>query len=141
MSKLNTKLNKRQLTYCYWRARSNTIEESMVKAGFTCKGASARSWGSQLEDKLNIKERIEQERLNIFNKAMITEEYVLKGLKDIAEQGKQEANKVMAFQLLGKYLAMFTDKTENKTTITEERKAELLGFVTRLGITQDIATG
>ena len=87
------------------------MEESMSKSGYTCKGASARSWGSQLERKLNIEEQIQKEHLNIFDKSMITEEYVLKNLRKLAENSRNEADRIRANELLGKYLAMFTDKT------------------------------
>ena len=106
------KLNKRELAYCSWRARDNSMEVSMVKAGYTCKGASARSWGSQLETRLNIQAQIQKNRLNIFDKKLITEEYVLESLKNLAETSVHESDRIRAIELLGKYLSMFTDKIE-----------------------------
>ena len=111
---MTKKLNKRQLTYCYWRARDFSQEESRLKAGYKAKGTAARSLGSRLEKNVNVIVQIEKEKVNIFDRQMITEEYVLEGLRKIAENGQQEANKVAAFQLLGKYLAMFTDKLKNE---------------------------
>jgi len=117
------KLNKRQLAYCYYRARNYTIEESMKKAGYKGIGEVARAVGSRLETNDNIKIQIETERANVFDKSKITDEYILEGLNKIAKEGKQEANKVRAWELLGKYLAMFTDKTEHSGTI-EHTQAE-----------------
>lgn len=132
------KLTKREEAFIYWRARGNTLYESLLKADYKCKSrALFDSWGSQLESKLKIKEAIEQERLRIFDKSMITEEYVLEGLKNIAENGKQEANKVMAFQLLGRHLAMFTDKSEVKQTITQEEEANLAELAKRLVVREN----
>jgi phage terminase small subunit len=117
-------LNKRQEAYCYWRARAFSMEESMPKAGYRCRGVSARNVGSKLEENVYIRERIERERLTIFDKNSITEEYILEGLKKIAEQGEQEANRVRAFELLGKTRAMFTDKQLQVKDISSQERQE-----------------
>lgn len=133
------KLNKRQLAYCYYRARDNTIEQSMSKSGYTCKGGSARATGSQLEDNPNIQHRIEHERLNIFDKTMITEEYVLNNLKTLAEESKWPGDRIRANELLGKYLAMFTDKvkSEGTLTMTDKEKQELAIVRPRLPVSNN----
>ena len=122
------KLNQRQLTYCYYRAREHTIEESMIKAGYKGIGEVARAVGSRLETNANIQIQIETERANVFDKSKITDEYILKGLSEIAKNGKQEANRVRAWELLGKTLAMFTERTEIKGDMTlsptQEKKIE-----------------
>lgn len=90
------------------------MEQSMMKSGYRCKGVSARNTGHNLEEKTYIKQQIERERLTIFDKSKITPEYVLEGLNKIAQEGEQESNKVRAYELIGKYMAMFIDKKEQK---------------------------
>jgi len=119
------KLNKRELAYCYWRARDNTMEEAMPKAGYKCRGDNARSWGSRLEKKPNIQEEIQKEKLNIFDKSCITVEYVLGNLKHLAEVARNEADKIRATELLGKYLAMFTEKQEVTTIDKQDNQFSL----------------
>lgn len=127
---MSRKLNKRQLAYCYWRARDKTIEEAIIKAGYICVGGNARSVGSHLEDNSNIQERIEYERLNIFDRSMITEEYILEGLNKLALSAQNESVRTRAFELLGKYKAMFTDKQlVDATIITKEEQAILNKYI------------
>ena len=130
------KLNKRQLVYCYWRARDCSMEEAMIKAGYTCKGGSARSWGSQMENNLNIISEIDKQRLNIFDSNTITVDYVLAGLNNLAQTAVKEDTRVRAFELLGKYLAMFKDKLQvtGNMTFTDTEIAEYSGLKDRLGI-------
>lgn len=102
-------LNKRQKAYCYYRARNNTMEVSMTKAGYTCRGLSARNTGVKLEKNAYIQIQIEKERLTIFDKSKVTEESILENLTNISLYGEVEANRVRATELLGKYLAMFKE--------------------------------
>lgn len=85
----------------------------------------------------------EREILEEF-KSKVTVDYVLSNLfedRKLAKAKDDIATATRVDELLGKYLAMFKDKTETTLTLTDERRAELLGFATRLGITQGIATG
>ena len=50
--------------------------------------------------------------------AIITSEEVLNGVKAIALSGQRESDKLKAFELLGKYLVLWTDKQENTGTQT-----------------------
>lgn len=88
----------------------------MNMAGYTCVGLAATSTGSRLESNANIKERIEHEIANIFDKNIITNEYILENLNSIAINGENESNRLRAIELLGKHLAMFTDNINNKET-------------------------
>lgn len=85
----------------------------------------ASSYGCQLEKKLNIAEAIDKEKLNIFDKNCITVDYVLGNLKQLAENSKNEADKIRATELLGKYLAMFTDKQEISQAEKEDNQFSL----------------
>lgn len=50
--------------------------------------------------------------------AIITTDEVLNGVKRIALHGQREADKLKAYELLGKYLVLWTDKQENSGTQT-----------------------
>ena len=108
------------------------MEQSMQKSGYICKGISARTTGVNLEKNTYIQEKIEQERLTIFDKSKITEEYILEGLSKIALEGTQEANRVRSWELLGKYKAMFTDKTVLKgdMTLSPSQEAKIEEYIT-----------
>ena len=67
----------------------------------------------RLASEIKIKSRIEQLKQKLENKTIVTVDYVLKGIKEIAEKNEARDNdKLKAYELLGKYKAMFTDKTE-----------------------------
>jgi hypothetical protein len=131
---IHRKLNKRQLAYCYWRARDCSMEEAMIKAGYRCKGVSARNVGVKLEKNAYIVEQIEKERLTIFDSSKITTEYVLEGLNNLAQNAVKEDTRVRAFELLGKYLAMFKDKLQvsGNITYTPEEQSEISAIKNRM---------
>lgn len=120
------KFSKKEQAFIYWRARGDSLVDSVLKAGYKAKSKLiASSLGCQLEKKLNIAEAIDKERLNIFDKSMITEEYVLKNLRILGETSKNEADRIRANELLGKYLAMFTDKQEISQSEKEDNQFSL----------------
>ena len=120
------KFNKRELAFIYWRARGENLVNSVIKAGYKAKTRLvASSYGWKLEKKVDILEAIQREKVNIFDKSMVTEEYVLNNLKQLAETSHNEADKIRANELLGKYLAMFTDKTENTNIDKQDNQFSL----------------
>ncbi len=58
-----------------------------------------------------IKERVRD--------AIITADEILTGVKQIALKANRDADKLKAYELLGKHLAMWTDKTEHSGEITQ----------------------
>ena len=64
-------------------------------------------------------------------KDRITVEYVLNNLKKLAETSKNKADRIRANELLGKWLAMFTDKYQGKSEveITETGKSILDKYI------------
>ncbi len=117
------KLNQRETAFIHWRAQGESLVDSVIKAGYKAKSKLvASSYGCQLEKKLSIIQAIQQEKLNIFDRNCITVEYVLGNLKHLAEVARNEADKIRATELLGKYLAMFTDKQEISQTEKEDNQ-------------------
>lgn len=90
--------------------------EAARKAGYKGNDNTLRSVGAENLAKPSIanllNERVEQ--------AIITADEILNGVKDIALKGKREADKLKAFELLGKHLAMWTDRTEHAGSHTIE---------------------
>jgi phage terminase small subunit len=121
--------------------------QSAIRAGYS--EDTARQIGSENLSKPYIQEAIEKEMKERTAKVEIDAEYVLKGLKKVAERCMQEeevmkydyekkslvgtgeykfdssgANK--AFELLGKYLKLFTDKVESNVTFDKSPVNELI---------------
>ena len=83
---------------------------------------------------LRVKEEVVKEiEPNLENKV----QECLQVLYNLSHIAKKESDRIIS---ASSYLK-FTMGEKQRTTFTDERKVELLGFATRLGITQDIATG
>lgn len=127
--------------------------QAAVRAGYS--EDTARQIGCENLTKPYIQEAIEKEMQERTAKVEIDAEYVLKGLKKVAERCMQEeevmkydyeekcligtgeykfdssgANK--AFELLGKYLKLFTDKVESNVTIDKSPINELIESIDKI---------
>jgi phage terminase small subunit len=87
--------------------------ESAIKAGYSEK--VAKEIGYENLTKPHIKSEIDK-RLEARAKSNgITAEYVLQGIKSIADDIEAKHNdKLKAYELLGKHLKLFTDKIESE---------------------------
>lgn len=126
-------LNKREKAFVYHRARGNNLIVSVTKAGYkprTNNQASIQGWS--LEKKEKIIKALEIEKVNLFDIKMITADYVLDLLNDIAVNGEKETNRLTARIQLGKYreLALFTENL--KIIDTDEDKEFRLERLQRL---------
>lgn len=69
-------------------------------------------------------------------KELITPEYVLSKLRHEAKTAKNAADRIRATELLGKYMAMFTDKIKNDIEVSDSdiptRKSRLMDMITEL---------
>jgi phage terminase small subunit len=85
--------------------------QAAVRAGYSEK--SSMEIGYQLLRKTSVQGAI-QKALNERTKNVeITTEWVLQGIKDIADNlDEQTKDRLKAYELLGKYLKLFTDKHE-----------------------------
>jgi hypothetical protein len=75
----------------------------------------ARSIGQRLLTYVDIREEIDREIALRCQKLEINADYVIQGIKDIVERSQkvgQWATTLKGYELLGKYLKLFTDKTE-----------------------------
>jgi len=90
--------------------------QAAIRAGYSEK--TAKSVGSENMTKPDIQQAIQKEMDVRSKKTEITAEYVLNGIKGVIEKHSTDettnaSNTVLkAFELLGKHLKLFTDKTE-----------------------------
>lgn len=99
-----------------------TGKQALLEAGYS--EASAGHHLKRMGVYKCVRDEIERE----FKAEQITPEYVLRELergKELALQKGDIASFIRANELLGKYLAMFTDKTQNQTSLSiEETKRQ-----------------
>lgn len=120
------KLNKRQLAYCYYKARNCTIEQAMEKAGYRCRGNSARAIGSELEKNPNISKQIEREITNIFDVKKINLEYLTEKANEIVLNPENQANKLRAIELLAKLTGNWVDKKHVDAEVTSKEDQAII---------------
>ncbi|MBC8484999.1 MAG: terminase small subunit [Bacteroidetes bacterium] len=133
------RVSKRKKAFIYYKARGYNNADSIIKAGYKVKNRmSAYALGFKYAQKVEIKKLIETEKVKVYEKNRVTEDYIIDLLDDIARNGKVEANRVRATELLGKTKAMFTDKLESKTTISMEEELDLRKLANNY--TQDIVS-
>lgn len=102
-------LTMQQRKFINFYCESGNATESAIKAGYS--PDSAHVQGSRLLSNVKIRKAIEDKEKEFELASLITKEYVLSQLKEIADN-KEEAtqNKIRALENLGRYLSMFTDK-------------------------------
>jgi phage terminase small subunit len=85
--------------------------QAAVRAGYSEK--SAMEIGYQLLRKTSVQEAIQKAVDERAKNVEITTEWILQGIRDIADNlDEQTKDRLKAYELLGKYLKMFTDKQE-----------------------------
>ena len=96
--------------------------KAAILAGYSEKSAAAA--GSRLLTNPEIKGAIDNALLRQAELSDLTATFVLEGIRAIADcPNGRHADKLRAYELLGKHLKLFTDKSEvdNKITVTIER--------------------
>lgn len=95
--------------------------QAAIRAGYSQK--TAYCIGDENLKKPYIRQAIDERLNKNTTKTIITAEFVLNGIKDIANAKDAKFNdKLKALELLGKYLKLFTDKIETKIEINEPIK-------------------
>ena len=64
-------------------------------------------------------EKLAEKKANQAITELVTKDFVLKGLYQIALAAERDSDKNKAYELLGKHLKMFTDKVEQETRVKE----------------------
>lgn len=84
--------------------------EAAIRAGYAKN--SARQQGSRLLTNADIQKRVRELAEEGAQRVELTRDFVINGLMDLAQNAQAESAKVRAFELLGKHLALFTDRLE-----------------------------
>ena len=108
-------MNARQERFCQEYLIDLNGTQAAIRAGYSFK--TAKVIGCNLLTKINIQDKIQKLKQARSNKTEISAEYVLTGLKQVADRCRQDdkfdssgANK--SLELLGKHLGLFTEKHE-----------------------------
>lgn len=91
--------------------RTQNGAESVRKAGYNAKNPS--HYANELLKKPKIAQEIDREYKKILDKYDYSEEQILKGIGQIAEDGKVEANQLRAWEIIAKIKGMTKDSTVN----------------------------
>lgn len=85
--------------------------QAAIRAGYA--EGSARVQGTRLLANAAIQAEVQAGRETKAEQAQVSAQMVLDGLRRIAEGDGSESARVRAYELLGKHLGMFTEKTEH----------------------------
>lgn len=101
-------LNHKQLLFVEaYLAEPNGVKAAKAagyKGSYSVLGKTAHQLLKRPDVKAALQERVEQ--------AIITADEVLNGIKSIAVAGEKESDRLRAYELLGRHLALFTDKQD-----------------------------
>lgn len=107
------KLTAKQEMFCKEYLVDLNATQAAIRAGYS--EDSAKEIGCENLTKPNIKEYIDKAMKERSQRVEITADYVLNNIKDIAEVTKNDArygDALRAYEMLGKHLKLFTEKTE-----------------------------
>jgi phage terminase small subunit len=90
--------------------------QAAIRAGYA--PGSARVTGTRLLADAAIRAEVERAQQERAQDTRLSAQMVLDGLRSIAEGQGPENARVRAYELLGKHLGMFTDKTEHSGGIS-----------------------
>ncbi len=103
--------SKQQLFISEYCIDSNATAAA-IRSGYSKRSANNIGPGNLLKPSIrnNIDKRLQERALD----NGITAQLVLNGIKDIAENGTKEGDKLRAYELLGKHLKLFVDRQETE---------------------------
>jgi phage terminase small subunit len=107
------KLNAKQDRFCREYIIDLNATQAAIRAGYSKK--TARATGCENLTKQNIATRIKELQSTANKKSEITAEYVLQGIRAIAEGPEdtvRNGDRLKAFELLGKHLVLFSDRQQ-----------------------------
>ena len=104
------KLTSRQAAFCERLITGITATEAARQAGYSPHYANREA--AKLVDKPQVAAYLADLRARITERAIVTAEDVLRGLKHEAENAESDTARVNAWAHLGKHLGIFTEKSE-----------------------------
>jgi len=113
-------LTLRQARFALEYARGTSATQAAIKAGYSEKGA--KTAGARLLANVRVKAAVAERHAEFVEAAGLTPEFVASRLMREARLASDGPNgaRVQALGLLGKSMAMFTDRTEHAGSVTFE---------------------
>ena len=109
---IKDKLSLKQQKFIDYYLNTGNAYKSAKLAGYKGDDNTLRVIGAQNLTKHNVKQAIKSRLI----KDKITPDYVLSGISTIADSSTKDNDRLKAYELLGKYLKLFTDNQDNKPT-------------------------
>ncbi len=106
MSQLTTK----QERFCQEYVVDFNATQAAIRAGYSQPTASQTA--SRLLTNVKVQSVLAEVQAEDAAKTQLTREFVIEGLMGIAETAEVPSARVRAYELLGKHLALFTDRLE-----------------------------
>ncbi len=106
-------LNERQKLFAEYYLADSNATQSAIKAGYSEK--TAYSIGQRLLKNVDIRALVEKRLAD----AIITTDEILTDVKSIAKSADKDSDRLKAYEMLGKHLAMWIDKSESNVTVNK----------------------
>ena len=103
-------MNAKQAEFCLQYIVDLNATQAAIRAGYSENGASVT--GTRLLANPSIRERVGELQAAKAEETEITAEYVLRGIRNIAETADRESDSLKAFELLGRYLGLWIDRKQ-----------------------------
>lgn len=89
--------------------------QAAIRAGYSAK--TAKSQGQRLLTNVDIMDAINKQLEYREQRTLVTADYVIKGIKEVADNTERDCDRLKAYELLGKHLKLFTEKMEHSGAI------------------------
>ena len=109
---MSKKLTLKQQRFVDYYLQTGNAAKSAKLAGYNTNYQTLRQIGSDNLTNAHIQKAIQAKLI----KDKINPTYVLSGISTIADTSKRDNDKLRAYELLGKYLKLFTDVDQDKPT-------------------------
>ncbi len=107
------KLRKKQEKFCHEYVIDLNATQAAIRAGYS--KHTAKEMGYEHLTKPHIQDFISELQAETRDRTLVTVDFVINGIKDIAEDGEQENNRLKAFDMLGKHLGVYEIDNTQKT--------------------------
>jgi phage terminase small subunit len=110
-----TKLTPKQAMFVKEYVKDLNAKQAAIRAGYSEK--TAKEIGCENLTKPNVAEAVRLEMEKRTEAVEIEADFILKGIRDIAVNGEEQTkDRLKAYELLGKYKKLFTDKVESEVS-------------------------
>lgn len=93
-------------------AQGMPASRAYIEAGYLARGNSAEVNAARLLRNAQVAQRLDELKQEAADRAIVTTEDVLRGLRKEAEGAESDTARVAAWAHLGKHLGIFTEKSE-----------------------------